>query len=138
MTNTFNEAIHNNHGQKKPKIMRTDGLRPYIDGFKVIGSVKHIAKCKINKPHTENNRIERLNRIFREGVKAQRSWRSHKSQISEGQRIYYNFLKPHQALKEKTPAEVAIIKVHEVSSWSFHAQVVGFYVNDKKQIEVVR
>lgn len=28
--------------------------------------------------------------------------------------------------------------VNEVSSWSFHAQVVGFYVNDKKQIEEVR
>jgi hypothetical protein len=28
--------------------------------------------------------------------------------------------------------------VHEVSSWSFHAQVVGIYVNDKKQIEEVK
>jgi carbonic anhydrase-like protein len=28
--------------------------------------------------------------------------------------------------------------VHEVSSWNFHAQVVGFYVNDKKQIEEVK
>src|SRR6476620_10030646 len=28
--------------------------------------------------------------------------------------------------------------VHEVSSWSFHAQVVGFYVNNKKQIEEVK
>ena len=28
--------------------------------------------------------------------------------------------------------------VNEVSSWSFHAQVVGFYVNDKKQIEEVK
>ena len=28
--------------------------------------------------------------------------------------------------------------VHEVSSWRFHAQVVGFYVNDKKQIEEVK
>ena len=28
--------------------------------------------------------------------------------------------------------------VHEVSSWSFQAQVVGFYVNDKKQIEEVK
>ena len=28
--------------------------------------------------------------------------------------------------------------VQEVSSWSFHAQVVGFYVNDKKQIEEVK
>ena len=28
--------------------------------------------------------------------------------------------------------------VNEVSSWSFHAQVVGFYVNDKKEIEEVK
>jgi hypothetical protein len=28
--------------------------------------------------------------------------------------------------------------VHEVSSWSFHAQVVGLYVNDKKQIEELK
>ena len=28
--------------------------------------------------------------------------------------------------------------VNEVSSWSFHAQVVGLYVNDKKQIEEVK
>jgi hypothetical protein len=28
--------------------------------------------------------------------------------------------------------------VNEVSSWNFHAQVVGLYVNDKKQIEEVK
>jgi hypothetical protein len=28
--------------------------------------------------------------------------------------------------------------VQEVSSWSFHAQFVGFYVNDKKHIEEVK
>ena len=28
--------------------------------------------------------------------------------------------------------------VHEVASWNFAAQVVGFYVNDKRKIEEVR
>ena len=32
-------------------------------------------------------------------------WKTHKSAIAEGQRIYYNFVKPHQALGGKTPAE---------------------------------
>lgn len=38
-------------------------------------------------------------------VKVQRGWKAHKSAIAEGQRIYYNFIKPHQALNGKTPAE---------------------------------
>jgi hypothetical protein len=35
----------------------------------------------------------------------QRGWKSKKSQIAEGQRIYYNFVKPHMALEGKTPAQ---------------------------------
>jgi len=27
---------------------------------------------------------------------------------------------------------------HEVSSWNFHVQVVGFYVNDKQRIEEIK
>jgi hypothetical protein len=61
--------------------------------------VDHIAKCGITKPHTNNNRVERLNGTLRERVKVQR-----------GQRIYYNFVKPHRALDGKTPAEKAGIK----------------------------
>jgi len=45
-----------------------------------------------------------LNGTLRERVKAQRVKKS-KSVIAEGQGIYYNFMKPHQALEGKTPAE---------------------------------
>jgi hypothetical protein len=87
-------------------------LRAYREGVKqTLGNkVEHIAKCGINKPHTNNNRVERLNGTLRERVKVQRGWKSDKSQIVEGQRIYYNFVKPHQALDGKTPAEKAGIK----------------------------
>lgn len=49
--------------------------------------------------------MERLNGTLRERVKVQRGWKNHKSAIAEGQRIYYNFIKPHQALNGQTPAE---------------------------------
>ncbi len=68
MISAFNEAIHNNHGQK-PTTIRTDSLRAYINEFENISVTGHIAKCGINKPHAENNRIERLNGTLRERVK---------------------------------------------------------------------
>lgn len=86
-------------------------MRAYREGVKVLGNVEHVAKCGINKPHKNNNRVERLNGTLRERVKVQRGWKSSKSAISEGQRIYYNFVKPHQSLEGKTPAESAGINL---------------------------
>lgn len=102
----FNEAIKNSHGQK-PQTVYTDALRSYREGVKQVLGVEtdHIAKCGITKPHANNNRVEKLNGTLRERVKVQRGWKSSKSAIAEGQRIYYNFVKPHQALEGKTPAE---------------------------------
>ena len=75
--------------------------------------VDQVAKCGITKPHANNNCVERLNGTLRERVKVQRGWKAHKSAIAEGQRIYYNFIKPHQALDAKTPAE----KTHLELNW---------------------
>ena len=105
----FNEAIKNSHGNK-PDVVYTDALRAYREGVKTLGNVEHVSKCGVNKPHANNNRVERLNGSLRERVKVQRGWKSSKSAIAEGQRIFYNFVKPHQALDGKTPAETAGIK----------------------------
>jgi transposase-like protein len=90
-----------------PQIVYTDALRAYREGIsQTLGNqVDQIAKCGITKPHANNNRVERLNGTLRERVKIQRGWKTHKSAIAEGQRIYYNFIKPHQALDGKTPVE---------------------------------
>jgi transposase InsO family protein len=74
-----------------------------------------IARSGINKPHANNNRIERLNGTLRERVKVQRRWKSMESQIVEGQRIHYNFVKPHMALEGMTPAQRAGIT--EGNTW---------------------
>lgn len=39
------------------------------------------------------------------------------SQIAEGQRIRYNFVKPHLALDKQTPAQVAGIAVNAKNKW---------------------
>ena len=89
-------------------------MKAYREGIsQTLGNkVDHIAKCGITKPHSNNNRVERLNGTLRERVKVQRGWKNPKSAISEGQRIYYNFIKPHQALEGKTPAEKVGIKTN--------------------------
>jgi putative transposase len=113
----FNEAIKNSHN--KPDVVYTDALRTYREGVKqTLGDkVEHIAKCGINKPHANNNRVERLNGTLRERVKVQRGWKSDKSAIAEGQRIYYNFVKSHQALEGKTPVEKAGIATKGKNRW---------------------
>jgi transposase InsO family protein len=66
----------------------------------------------VSKGHgNTNNRIERMNGTLRERVKVQRGWKSFDSQIAEGQRIHYNFVKPHEALEGQTPARRANINI---------------------------
>ena len=52
----------------------TDALRAYRENIlQTLGrKVDHIAKCGINRPHSNNNRVERLNGTLRERVKIQR------------------------------------------------------------------
>jgi hypothetical protein len=51
-----------------------------------------------------------MNDTLRECVKVTRGWKSYETPIAEGQRITYNFVKPHVALNGKTPAEAADLK----------------------------
>lgn len=105
----FEEAQHNAHGIK-PETVFTDSLRHYNSGVKTFANAKRIENCGINK-RENNNRIERLNGTLRERVKVQRGWKTAKSVLAEGNKIQYNFVKPHMALEGKTPAQVAGINV---------------------------
>jgi hypothetical protein len=58
-----------------------------------------------------------MNGTVRERVKVQRGWKSFKTPIAEGQRIHYNFVKPHMALEGQTPAQVAGIGVEGKNKW---------------------
>jgi transposase-like protein len=109
----FKEAVKNANGSKPDKVL-TDSWRAYSQGISEIFNKnfkpEHIAKCGIGKPHANNNRVERLNGTLRERIKVQRAWKKHTSPIAEGQRIQYNFVKPHMALEGQTPAKKAGIE----------------------------
>ncbi len=90
-----------------PETGHTDSLRHYKGAVKqVFTDAEHVYNCGITK-RENNNRIERLNGTLRERTKVSRGWKSQKTPISEGQRIQYNFVKPHTALEGKTPAQIA-------------------------------
>ncbi len=76
-----------------------------------------VAKMGVGKPHANNNRIERLNGTLRERVKVQRGWKTMKTPLAEGQRIHYNFVKPHAALDGQTPAKRAGIGIEGKDKW---------------------
>ena len=115
----FREAMSNAKGSQPERVF-TDGLNSYktlMASLPESQRPEHIANAGVRKRHSNNNRIERLNGTLRERVKVQRGWKSMKTQIAEGQRIHYNFVKPHQALEGQTPAERAGLVVEGKDKW---------------------
>lgn len=110
----FEEAQQNAHGIT-PEVVYTDSLRHYNSGVKTFAGAKRIENCGIRKKRENNNRIERMNGTLRERVKIQRGWKTVKTPLAEGNRIQYNFVKPHMALEDKTPAQAVGI---EARGWS--------------------
>ena len=104
----FEGAQDNAHGTE-PDTVFTDSLRHYGSGMKTFPNAKLIENCGLRKSEN-NNRIERLNGTLRERVKVQRGWKTVKTALAEGNRIQYNFVKPHMALGGQTPAQAAGLK----------------------------
>jgi len=100
----------------KPAFVVTDGLRAYQDAFnKEFFTLRnprteHVRLAGLSKA-SNNNMVERLHGTVRERDKVMRGLKKEESDIIEGLRIYYNFIRPHMALNGKTPAEVANISL---------------------------
>lgn len=102
----------------KPDIMVTDGLHAYIDAFKKeFFTLRNPRTKHIRKPRfvdrTNNNLVERLNGTVREREKVMRGLKTKRTAkaLVKGYRAYYNFIRPHQSLNGKTPAEEANIEL---------------------------
>jgi len=59
-----------------------------------------------------NNRMERYHGTFKERNKVMRGMKKTNTVILDGQRVYYNHIRPHQALNGKTPAQAAGLESH--------------------------
>ncbi|MDG6995281.1 MAG: IS1/IS6 family transposase [Nitrososphaerota archaeon] len=114
----FSTALQNAHGFRPEKVF-TDSAKAYKQSVtRIFGKGVHVANCGLGKlPNKNNNRIERANGTTRERLKVQRGWKSMETQIPEGFRIHYNFVKPHEALEGMTPAQRAGIGLYSKNKW---------------------
>lgn len=98
----------------KPGQVITDGLQAYKRAFnKEFYTMKgprteHVSHIRL-AGDMNNNIIERLNGTRRERDKVLRGMKTDETPIREGFDIYYNYIRPHQGLEGKTPAEAAKI-----------------------------
>lgn len=106
--------IAKKHGHGKPDVMVTDGLQSYNDAFKrefytqKSPQSKHVRNAGVRKK-VNNNVVERLNNTVRERDKVMRGMQNNDTAtvLMNGFRNYYNVLRPHMGIDNRTPAEMA-------------------------------
>ncbi len=84
-------------------------------------------KRKVFYGDMNNNKMERLNGEIRDREKVFRGLKKKDTPIFDGMKAYYNFTKKHSALKGKTPAEQAMIKVDGLNRWKTIIQNASLY-----------
>lgn len=111
--------------EQAPDFLVTDRLQAYKQAIttefytQTKPRTEHV-KLKNLKEGTNNNIVERLHGTVRERTKVMRGLDHDESaeRMLEANRIYYNYLRPHQALQGKTPAEKAGIDLKlEGNKW---------------------
>ena len=100
----------------KPGDLITDGLRSYEKAAKAVGIRRHIKNVKFSGK-TNNNLVESFHSLIKPRLKAMRRIRSIRSakEMAEALLTYYNFLRPHIALRDETPARKAKIKIEDAN-----------------------
>jgi transposase-like protein len=107
---------------KKPETLITDGLPSYHLAYKrefwtrKTPRTKHIKHIKI-RGDMNNNKMERLNGEIRDREKVMRGLKNKDTPILKGYQIFHNYIRPHQGLKGKTPAEACAIEVKGENKW---------------------
>lgn len=110
---------------KRPETLITDGLQSYKDAFKKefftlkTPKSRHISAIKLGGQGGEanNNKMERINGEIRDREKTMRGLKTKDTTILQGIQVYHNYIRPHEGLNGKTPAEACGIKVEGDNKW---------------------
>jgi transposase-like protein len=108
---------------KKPMTFITDGLPAYHDAYNKefftlkTPRTKHVNTIKLHGD-MNNNKMERLNGEIRDREKVMRGLKKVDTKILVGYQIYHNYVRPHDGLEGKTPAEACGIEIHGTNRWS--------------------
>jgi putative transposase len=116
---------------KVPTAIITDGLPAYHDAFnkefytkKKYPIPEHINTIKLSGDRN-NNKMERFNGEIRDREKVVRGLKRNDTPVLAGYQVYHNYIRPHEALQGKTPAEMAGIEVLDDDKWLTFIQNAG-------------
>jgi transposase-like protein len=107
---------------KKPMTLITDGLPAYHDAYKkefwtLKGPrTEHIRHITI-RGDRNNNKMERFNGEIRDREKTMRGLKKTDTPILSGYQIFHNYIREHEGLDGKTPAEACGIKIEGKNKW---------------------
>jgi transposase-like protein len=103
---------------KQPKQLITDGLPTYSVASKCIfPKANHVRKIAFDKKTHNNNKMERMNGEIRDREKTMRGLKKRRTVLLSGYQLFHNYIRPHEALDGKTPAEACGIKVEGKNKW---------------------
>ena len=100
----------------------TDGLPAYHDAYKKEfftlknPRTEHVRHIKLSG-NMNNNKMERMNGEVRDREKVMRGLKKDDTATLKGYQLYHNFIRPHEALKGKTPAEACGIVIEGNDKW---------------------
>jgi len=77
---------------------------------------EHINAIKL-RGDLNNNKMERMNGEVRDREKAMRGLKTKDTPILTGYQIFHNYIRGHEGLDGKTPAEVCGIKIDGNNKW---------------------
>ncbi|MCJ7506755.1 DDE-type integrase/transposase/recombinase [Candidatus Bathyarchaeota archaeon] len=108
---------------KTPLTLITDGLHAYHLAWKreIYSNrqqqAKHIEHVAWRANGTDNRKMERFNGEIRDREKVMRGLKREGTSILTGYQIYHNYIRPHEALEGRTPAEASGIKIEGKNKW---------------------
>jgi hypothetical protein len=106
----------NNYRAKR--VMITDGLPSYaVACEQAFPNTQHIRKITLDGKVHNNNKMERLNGEIRDREKTMRGLKKKRTVILQGYQIYHNYIRPHEALDGKTPADLCGIDIKGQNKW---------------------
>jgi len=117
---------------KKPETIITDGLKSYHQAYKKEfwtqhnPRTKHIRHIKL-RGDMNNNKMERLNGEIRQREKTMRGLKRKGTPILKGYQIYHNYIREHEGLNGKTPAEACGITIEGKNKWKTLIQNASNY-----------
>jgi putative transposase len=107
---------------KRPLTLISDGAPNYHEAYnKELFTLKnprtkHIRHIRFKGDHN-NNKMERMNGEVRDREKTMRGLKKTDTSILKGYQIYHNFIREHEGLEGKTPAEVSGIEIKGENKW---------------------